>query len=139
MTDVLITAGELAEFLKKEPCVVIDTRNPEAYGAGHLAGAVNRPAGPVVPAAASIRERHFALPFAVAGSRQRMRHTNAELLACVARQKCAQLRAQHFVAPFSEKTAIRLVDERECEVRRETAHQFGLAVDHGAISLFALA
>ena len=38
MTDVLITAGELAEFLKKEPCVVIDTRNPEAYGAGHLAG-----------------------------------------------------------------------------------------------------
>ena len=28
MTDVLITAGELAEFLKKEPCVVIDTRNP---------------------------------------------------------------------------------------------------------------
>ena len=39
MTDVLITAGELAEFLTKEPCVVIDTRNPEAYGAGHLAGA----------------------------------------------------------------------------------------------------
>ena len=34
MTDVLITAGELAEFLTKEPCVVIDTRNPEAYGAG---------------------------------------------------------------------------------------------------------
>ena len=41
MTDVLITAGELAEFLKKEPCVIIDTRNPEAYGAGHLPGAVN--------------------------------------------------------------------------------------------------
>jgi thiosulfate/3-mercaptopyruvate sulfurtransferase len=41
MTDVLITAGELAEFLDKEPCVVIDTRNPEAYGAGHLPGAVN--------------------------------------------------------------------------------------------------
>jgi thiosulfate/3-mercaptopyruvate sulfurtransferase len=41
MTDVLITAGELAEFLKKEPCVVIDTRNPESYGAGHLPGAVN--------------------------------------------------------------------------------------------------
>ena len=41
MTDVLITAGELAEFLKQEPCVVIDTRNPEAYGAGHLPGAVN--------------------------------------------------------------------------------------------------
>jgi thiosulfate/3-mercaptopyruvate sulfurtransferase len=41
MTDVLITAGELAEFLTKEPCVIIDTRNPEAYGAGHLPGAVN--------------------------------------------------------------------------------------------------
>src|SRR5256885_8519086 len=41
MTDVLITAGELAEFLKKEPSVIIDTRNPEAYGAGHLPGAVN--------------------------------------------------------------------------------------------------
>ena len=41
MTDVLITAGELAEFLTKEPSVVIDTRNPEAYGAGHLPGAVN--------------------------------------------------------------------------------------------------
>ena len=41
MTDVLITAGELAEFLTKEPCVVIDTRNPDAYGAGHLPGAVN--------------------------------------------------------------------------------------------------
>ena len=41
MTDVLITAGELAEFLKKEPCVIIDTRNPDAYGAGHLPGAVN--------------------------------------------------------------------------------------------------
>ena len=34
MTDVLITAGELAEFFKKEPCVVIDTRNPDAYAAG---------------------------------------------------------------------------------------------------------
>ena len=41
MTDVLITAGELTEFLKKEPCVVIDTRNPDAYGAGHLPNAVN--------------------------------------------------------------------------------------------------
>src|SRR5215470_13290888 len=41
MTDVLITAGELAEFFKTEPCVVIDTRNSEAYGAGHLPGAVN--------------------------------------------------------------------------------------------------
>src|ERR1700719_3002969 len=41
MTDVLISAGELTELLKKEPCVVIDTRNPDAYGAGHLPNAVN--------------------------------------------------------------------------------------------------
>ena len=41
MKDVLITAGELAELIKTEPCVVIDTRNPDAYGAGHLPGAVN--------------------------------------------------------------------------------------------------
>ena len=41
MTDVLISASELADLLKKEPCVVIDTRNPDAYGAGHLPGAVN--------------------------------------------------------------------------------------------------
>src|SRR4030081_3805874 len=41
MTDVLISAGELAEFLKKEPSVVIDTRNPDAYAAGHLPNAVN--------------------------------------------------------------------------------------------------
>ena len=31
MTDVLISASELAEFIKKEPCVIIDTRNPDAY------------------------------------------------------------------------------------------------------------
>lgn len=41
MTDVLISAPELAEFLAMEPCVVIDTRNPDAYAAGHLPGAVN--------------------------------------------------------------------------------------------------
>src|SRR5215469_16493935 len=41
MTDVLITAGELADLITKEPCVVIDTRNPDAYAAGHLPGAVN--------------------------------------------------------------------------------------------------
>src|SRR3981081_1216311 len=41
MTDVLITAGELADLIKKEPCVVIDTRNPDAYAAGHLPNAVN--------------------------------------------------------------------------------------------------
>src|ERR1700730_17412421 len=41
MTEVLISASELAEFSKKEPCVVIDTRNPDAYAAGHLPNAVN--------------------------------------------------------------------------------------------------
>src|SRR5271163_384182 len=41
MTDVLISAGELAELIKKEPCVIIDTRNPDAYGAGHIPNAVN--------------------------------------------------------------------------------------------------
>ena len=41
MTDVLISAGELAELTSKEPCVIIDTRNPDAYGAGHLPSAVN--------------------------------------------------------------------------------------------------
>src|ERR1700757_4892845 len=41
MTDVLISAGELADLIKKEPCVIIDTRNPDAYGAGHLPNAVN--------------------------------------------------------------------------------------------------
>src|SRR6202790_5893400 len=41
MTDVLITAGEVADLINKEPCVIIDTRNPDAYGAGHLPNAVN--------------------------------------------------------------------------------------------------
>src|SRR6516165_5069169 len=41
MTDVLISAGELADLIKREPCVVIDTRNPDAYAAGHLPNAVN--------------------------------------------------------------------------------------------------
>ena len=42
MTDVLITAGELAgDSSKKEPCVVIDTRNPKPTARAHLAGAVN--------------------------------------------------------------------------------------------------
>ncbi len=43
MTDVLISAGELAEFFNKEPSVVIDTRNPDAYGAGHLPERRQRP------------------------------------------------------------------------------------------------
>src|SRR5712675_1825142 len=41
MTDVLISAGDLADLASKEPCVIIDTRNPDAYGAGHLPNAVN--------------------------------------------------------------------------------------------------
>ena len=41
MTDVLISASDLAAFVTTEPCVVIDTRNPDAYGAGHIPGAVN--------------------------------------------------------------------------------------------------
>src|SRR6201984_809530 len=41
MTDVLITAGELAGLLKTEPCVIVNTRNPDAYGAGHIPNAVN--------------------------------------------------------------------------------------------------
>jgi thiosulfate/3-mercaptopyruvate sulfurtransferase len=41
MTDVLISASELADLTSKEPCVIIDTRNPDAYTAGHLPSAVN--------------------------------------------------------------------------------------------------
>src|ERR1700744_5660287 len=41
MTDVLISAGELAELSSKEPVVIVDTRNPDAYAAGHLPDAVN--------------------------------------------------------------------------------------------------
>jgi thiosulfate/3-mercaptopyruvate sulfurtransferase len=41
MTDVLISAGELADLASKEPVVIIDTRNPGAYGAGHIPNAVN--------------------------------------------------------------------------------------------------
>ena len=41
MTDVLISAGDLANLVSKEPCVIIDTRNPDAYGAGHIPNAVN--------------------------------------------------------------------------------------------------
>ncbi|MGZ5805384.1 MAG: rhodanese-like domain-containing protein, partial [Xanthobacteraceae bacterium] len=41
MTDVLISAGDLADLASKEPCVIVDTRNPDAYGAGHLPNAVN--------------------------------------------------------------------------------------------------
>ncbi|MFO1115752.1 MAG: sulfurtransferase [Beijerinckiaceae bacterium] len=41
MTDVLVAAADLANFMKTNPTVVIDTRAPEAYAAGHIPGAVN--------------------------------------------------------------------------------------------------
>lgn len=41
MADVLISADDLATFMKSEPCVIIDTRNPDAYAVGHIPGAVN--------------------------------------------------------------------------------------------------
>lgn len=41
MTDVLVTAAEAAEMMKTQAVVVIDTRSPEAYAAGHIPGAVN--------------------------------------------------------------------------------------------------
>ena len=41
MADVLISADDLATFATSEPCVIIDTRNPDAYAAGHIPGAVN--------------------------------------------------------------------------------------------------
>src|ERR1700749_2789138 len=41
MTDILISASELADLIAKEPCVIIDTRNPDAYAGGHIPNAVN--------------------------------------------------------------------------------------------------
>src|ERR1700704_3527338 len=42
MTEkVLVSPAELSEFLKREPSVPIDTRDPATYAAGHLPGAVN--------------------------------------------------------------------------------------------------
>ncbi len=38
---VLVTPAELSELSKSEPIVIIDTRNPAAYAAGHIPGAVN--------------------------------------------------------------------------------------------------
>ena len=38
---VLVTPAELSEFLKSEPIVLIDTRDPATYASGHLPGAVN--------------------------------------------------------------------------------------------------
>ena len=41
MTPVLISPTELQSLMATEPVVTIDTRDPEAYAAGHLPGAVN--------------------------------------------------------------------------------------------------
>ena len=42
MTEkVLVTPAELSDMMKSEPIVVIDTRDPATYAAGHLPGAVN--------------------------------------------------------------------------------------------------
>jgi len=42
MTDkVLVTPAELSEMMASPGTVVIDTRNPESYAAGHIPGAVN--------------------------------------------------------------------------------------------------
>jgi len=39
--QILISPSELAAAMTREPMVVIDTRDPSAYAAGHLPGAVN--------------------------------------------------------------------------------------------------
>jgi len=42
MTEkVLLTPAELSAMLGADDVVVIDTRNPDAYAAGHIPGAVN--------------------------------------------------------------------------------------------------
>ncbi|WP_346899211.1 sulfurtransferase [uncultured Roseibium sp.] len=42
MTDKsLISPAELESLAKSEPCVIIDTRAPDAFAAGHVPGAVN--------------------------------------------------------------------------------------------------
>jgi thiosulfate/3-mercaptopyruvate sulfurtransferase len=38
---VLVTPAELAEYIKNEPVVIIDSRDPASYAAGHLPNAVN--------------------------------------------------------------------------------------------------
>ena len=41
MTVVLISAADLVPMIEAEPTVIIDTRSPDAYAAGHIPGAVN--------------------------------------------------------------------------------------------------
>jgi len=38
---VLVTPAELSELVKSEPVVIIDSRDPATYAAGHIPGAVN--------------------------------------------------------------------------------------------------
>src|SRR5882757_6073062 len=39
--NVLVTPAELSELVTTEPVVIIDTRDPASYAAGHLPNAVN--------------------------------------------------------------------------------------------------
>ncbi|TPW28243.1 sulfurtransferase [Martelella alba] len=39
--NTLISPAELDTLMMSEPCVIIDTRAPDAYGEGHIPGAVN--------------------------------------------------------------------------------------------------
>ena len=41
MGKALLSPQDLTALIASEPVVVIDTRNPEAYAAGHIPGAVN--------------------------------------------------------------------------------------------------
>ncbi|ACX97025.1 sulfurtransferase [Halothiobacillus neapolitanus] len=41
MSSVLLTAPQMKTLMDTEPTVVIDARNPDAYAAGHIPGAVN--------------------------------------------------------------------------------------------------
>lgn len=41
MSNVLITPHQLQQMTKSLPTVIIDTRSPDAYAAGHIPGAVN--------------------------------------------------------------------------------------------------
>lgn len=40
-SGILVTPHQLAELQKTTPLVIIDTRDAEAYAAGHIPGAVN--------------------------------------------------------------------------------------------------
>lgn len=42
MTDTpLLSPAEVANLIETSPCVIIDTRDPDSYAAGHIPGAVN--------------------------------------------------------------------------------------------------